>query len=66
LKIIVRSRHTSRAAFRPCPIIPIPPTRRSIPLHHQPLNYFARFALDPLPGVRANADDLTGAFDFAQ
>ncbi|MGP1676123.1 MAG: acid phosphatase [Burkholderiales bacterium] len=25
-----------------------------------------RFALDPLPGVRANAGDLTGAFDFAQ
>jgi phospholipase C len=25
-----------------------------------------RFGLDPLPGVRANAGDLTGAFDFAQ
>jgi phospholipase C len=23
-----------------------------------------RFALEPLPGVRANAGDLTGAFDF--
>ncbi len=25
-----------------------------------------RFGLEPLPGVRANAGDLTGAFDFAQ
>jgi phospholipase C len=25
-----------------------------------------RFDLEPLPGVRANVGDLTGAFDFAQ
>jgi phospholipase C len=25
-----------------------------------------RFGLEPLPGVRANAGDLTNAFDFAQ
>jgi phospholipase C len=25
-----------------------------------------RFGLEPLPGVRANAGDLTAAFDFSQ